>query len=292
MFKKLSIITIIASLFGCGIANSGKKMPEGRLLSFEFEKTARSIYPVEYYHVDTDGAGQTWLTNISQHGDTTKVAVGEQTLAQLRDIIQRDKLYRLKESYTPMGDVRDGWQWRFVARFENDEKIYSECTNTKPGNLKLDNIRKFLRTTLENETMKGVPKGDVESLRYEVHSLSSGKVDVCEMVSRTMAFGHGKPAREPITIYSAIVTDPDTQQMESISLSGKQLEEITEIVRKYRMFEYGKYPSPKETDGGEKWRLEIRFTSGEIIKASGHNNKPDNGGLDVLHDYFKSLLKQ
>ena len=76
MLKKLSILTVIAMLLGCGSADSKKAMPKGRLLSVEFEKTARSIWPEEYYLVNTDDNGKTWITNISQDGDTMKSNFG------------------------------------------------------------------------------------------------------------------------------------------------------------------------------------------------------------------------
>ncbi|MBR5744546.1 MAG: hypothetical protein IKX94_04385, partial [Muribaculaceae bacterium] len=252
----MSILTVIAMLLGCGSADSKKAMPKGRLLSVEFEKTARSIWPEEYYLVNTDDNGKTWITNISQDGDTMKVAANENLLSELRDIIEQDKLYRLKERYTPFGDVRDGWHWRFVARFENDEKIYSECTNTKPGSLSLDRIRKALSKAFESSLLGAEPKGELVELRYEKLSSRAEPVKSFTFFVTERAFGHGKEVREPIKFYELQAINPkfhespDSEKYINKNISAEQAEKITEIVKTYRMDTYADYPSPEGIHDG------------------------------------------
>jgi len=298
MLKKLSILTVIAMLLGCGSADSKKAMPKGRLLSLEFEKTARSIWPEEYFLVDTDENGKTWLTNISQDGDTTKVAVGENLLSELRNIIEQDKLYKLKERYTPFGDVRDGWHWRFVARFENDEKIYSECTNTRPGSLSLDHILEFLSKTFESVKSNPAPKGEVVDLQYEKHSTMADPVKSFRFIMTERAFGHGKEVREPIKFYELQAInpkfhdEPDGQRYINVDITAEQAEKITEIVKTYRMDTYGDYPSPEGLYDGYSWRLKIVFSTGKSFESSGRNNGPDNDGLTVLTEYLDSICSK
>lgn len=299
MFKRFSCIALIASVISCGAIGSRKRMPEGKLISFEFEKTARSIYPVEYYHVATDENGDTWLTNISQNGDTVKVALDNNFLSRLRNSIETNKLYKLKERYTPFGDVRDGWQWRFEARFDNEESIYSECTNTRPGSLSLDNTLNILRTALSKATSKDVPKGDVESIRYEKYFTRSEPAEYFEMVTSEKAFGHGKVHRDPIIFHNVTVSNPDYDGSEGskpllyFDITDEQAAKITEIVKEHRMFDYdSEYQSPREISDGYMWILSIHFTSGEEVRAEGVNNGPADNGLDVLNDFFRSLIKK
>ena len=285
-------------LLGCGSADSKKAMPKGRLLSVEFEKTARSIWPEEYYLVNTDDNGKTWITNISQDGDTMKVAANENLLSELRDIIEQDKLYRLKERYTPFGDVRDGWHWRFVARFENDEKIYSECTNTKPGSLSLDRIRKALSKAFESSLLGAEPKGELVELRYEKLSSRAEPVKSFTFFVTERAFGHGKEVREPIKFYELQAINPkfhespDSEKYINKNISAEQAEKITEIVKTYRMDTYGDYPSPEGIHDGYSWRLKIVFSTGKSFESQGRNNKPENGGLKVFTDYLDSICSK
>ncbi|MBR5435902.1 MAG: hypothetical protein IK120_03470 [Muribaculaceae bacterium] len=294
----MSILTVIAMLLGCGSADSKKAMPKGRLLSVEFEKTARSIWPEEYYLVNTDDNGKTWITNISQDGDTMKVAANENLLSELRDIIEQDKLYRLKERYTPFGDVRDGWHWRFVARFENDEKIYSECTNTKPGSLSLDRIRKALSKAFESSLLGAEPKGELVELRYEKLSSRAEPVKSFTFFVTERAFGHGKEVREPIKFYELQAINPkfhespDSEKYINKNISAEQAEKITEIVKTYRMDTYGDYPSPEGIHDGYSWRLKIVFSTGKSFESQGRNNKPENGGLKVFTDYLDSICSK
>lgn len=285
-------------LLGCGSADSKKAMPKGRLLSLEFEKTARSIWPEEYYLVNTDDNGKTWITNISQDGDTMKVAANENLLSELRDIIEQDKLYRLKERYTPFGDVRDGWHWRFVARFENDESIYSECTNTKPGSLSLDRIRKALSKAFESSLLGAEPKGELVELRYEKLSSRAEPVKSFTFFVTERAFGHGKEVREPIKFYELQAINPkfhespDSEKYINKNISAEQAEKITEIVKTYRMDTYADYPSPEGIHDGYSWRLKIVFSTGKSFESSGRNNGPDNDGLTVLTEYLDSICSK
>lgn len=298
MLKNLSILTVIAMLLGCGSADSKKAMPKGRLLSLEFEKTARSIWPEEYFLVDTDENGKTWLTNISQEGDTVKVAAENGLLSSLRHIIEQDRLYQLKERYTPFGDVRDGWQWRFVARFENDESIYSECTNTRPGRLSLDRILKRLHDAFEEGVSNRAPKGEVVELRYDKYSSKGEPVKSFTFFMTERAFGHGDVVREPIKFYELQALNPkvkngdDSEKYINIHISAEQAEKITEIVKSFRMDTYGDYSPRKAMRNGYSWRLKITFSTGQSVESQGHNNKPENGGLDALTDYLDSIIEK
>ena len=293
MFRKLSVITVIASLLGCGTAKEGKgSMPEGKLIEVEYSEHGTMRFPNKYYRVAEED-GSFWLTHVSQEGDTTRVPVGRGLLYDLRSIIERDHLYNLEKRYHPNMQVMDGESWHFYARFDTKQSISSGGENAWPKKLSLGGVYHLLDSVYNKLIAVPVPEGDVKYFKYENYASSAEPTDYFEVGSE----GGKANAKSKVSSMELKVNNPnywrDTKkekQFLTCRILKADIDKMNQIVKEHRMFAYDSdYPNPPEVLDGYMWNMTIEFTSGEKFYSHGSNNGPDDNGISLLVDLFNSV---
>ena len=299
MLKKLSIITIIASLLGCGSSKSGKaSMPEGRLIEVEYSEHGTMAFPNKYYRVEADADGSYWLTHVSQEGDTTRVPVGTRLLYDLRNVIERDRLYSLESHYRTKMQVMDGESWRFYARFDDKNSISSGGENAWPKNLSLGGVYGILDSAYNKLMAEPVPVGEVKYFKYENYASSAEPTEYYEVGEKTALSANSKSGAGLAKANKALkVNNPDwwrdtkkEKQFIVCGISADAIARMNRIIKEHRMFAYdGDYPNPPDVLDGYMWNLSIEFTSGEKVYSHGSNNGPDDNGILLLKKLFDSV---
>ena len=120
---------MILSMFGC--SDMGSKKLEGPFKYYEYRETTMREYPHEYYNLEmTEEHGLT-LSWAKCNSPVTVLRVPESAVQGLRSLIEDHKLYKLKSSYRPPFDVRDGYMWDLHFRF-GSESVSSCADNARP----------------------------------------------------------------------------------------------------------------------------------------------------------------
>ena len=135
------------SFLGCAM----KKMPEGELVSVEFSRHGTMARPVFKGSVIQDSTGTFLLTAMKEsYGPLFEKTVDTEVMKHFRQIIEEEKMYKYKESYTPILKVLDGWHWSFRARFSDGSSIYSHGFNAGPRDNGLVRIRGYMQELVQN----------------------------------------------------------------------------------------------------------------------------------------------
>lgn len=121
---------MLMSLFGCGKGNDNKK-PEGAFKEYEYRETTMREYPCLFYLLEnTEESGLT-LSWAKHNSDITVLRVPEEAAEKLTALINEYKLHKLKNSYRPPFDVRDGTMWHVYIRYEKS-RISCSADNAWP----------------------------------------------------------------------------------------------------------------------------------------------------------------
>ncbi|MCR4994117.1 MAG: hypothetical protein K6A32_01855 [Bacteroidales bacterium] len=108
-------------------------MPKGELIGLEYTRNNTGSEDVYKGIIEQDSAGTFVLKAMKEeYGPLFVKVLQAQDLEKFRQIIKEEKMYRYKESYSPLVHVYDGWSWSFVARFSDGTKIYSYGSNASP----------------------------------------------------------------------------------------------------------------------------------------------------------------
>lgn len=136
--KFLIILAMSLSLFGLGDKN-GKK-PEGPFKYYEYRSTTMREYPREYYRLEYTEENGLTLSWSKSNSPVKVVPVPEKTAEDLRALILEYELYKLKPSYMPPGDVRDGIMWHIYFCF-GENKTSCSADNAWPKDKLLEGIK-------------------------------------------------------------------------------------------------------------------------------------------------------
>lgn len=106
--KFLVLLAMTLSLFSC---NENDKKLEGPFKYYEYRSTTMREYPREYYRLERTEDGSLTLTWAKSSSPEAVLAVPDEAAEQVKSLIEEYKLYKLKSSYRPPFDVRDGIMW-------------------------------------------------------------------------------------------------------------------------------------------------------------------------------------
>lgn len=141
------LTTLLGSLCGCGFF---AKMPTGKLIELEYST-----------HGSRGGAEFTTQVKKMENGEMVLRAMQEEsgplmektlTAEELQgfvQIIEEEKMYKYKERYNPIFDIKDGRSWTFRARFE-DDYIYSHGYASTPSGDGLERIKDYSKKLVEH----------------------------------------------------------------------------------------------------------------------------------------------
>lgn len=97
------------SLFGCNLAEGRK--PEGAFKYYEYRSSTMREYPHEYYRLEYTEENVLTLSWSKCNSPEAVIPVPDQVAEEVKALILEYKLYKLKRSYKPPFDVRDGIMW-------------------------------------------------------------------------------------------------------------------------------------------------------------------------------------
>lgn len=75
-------------------------------------------YPHEFWRLENTQENGLTLTWSKSNSDYTVLRVPEEAAQKLTGLVKEHKLYRLKSTYKPPFDVRDGTMWHVFIRYE------------------------------------------------------------------------------------------------------------------------------------------------------------------------------
>lgn len=129
------LLALLLSVISCG----AQAVPEGAPEVYEYTENACYMYPRYYYKVDTGEDGVQRLYYSMDTNEISIIRLKEDVLSQIGAIVAENKLHRLKESYTPLMQVLDGYTWRLEIKYSS-AKIYSTGQNARPKQSQRDAI--------------------------------------------------------------------------------------------------------------------------------------------------------
>ena len=134
-----SIVGALGVLTGCSMF---QKMPEGKLVSLEYTRSAMRGNEYEV-SLTTEANGDVVLRAMKEnYGELIEKKLTEEEVAGFVSIIKEEKMYKYKEKYRPLLKVLDGYMWHFNARFEQGS-IDSGGSNASPGGEGLNRIKAY-----------------------------------------------------------------------------------------------------------------------------------------------------
>lgn len=145
----LLAFSFLIPLLGCG-----QEKPEGALTSYEYRESRMKVSPSEYYRVDRQEGIVRLAYSFEGDNEITVIRIDEDILAQIQDIVSGHRLWRLKDSYTPVARILDGYMWHVDIRYEGSS-ITSGGSNARPsGRLRegIESINALLRSLADNHS--------------------------------------------------------------------------------------------------------------------------------------------
>ena len=158
--KKCLVLMIgaLLSLLSCSM-----KGPEGDLVSLEFVSNGTRFGTEFEGHVVAGSNGTFTLTAMKMnYGPLFRKKIGKEEMATFKKIILDEKMYKYKEHYRPLFQVKDGHSWRFSAKFSDGSTIHSTGENSKPGGNGLSKIQGYLYDLIADATIEVDNEDDKE----------------------------------------------------------------------------------------------------------------------------------
>ena len=158
--KKCLVLMIgaLLSLLSCSM-----KGPEGDLVSLEFVSNGTRFGTEFEGHVVAGSNGTFTLTAMKMnYGPLFRKKIGKEEMATFKKIILDEKMYKYKEHYRPLFQVKDGHSWRFSAKFSDGSTIHSTGENSKPGGNGLSKIQDYLSDLIADATIEVDNEDDKE----------------------------------------------------------------------------------------------------------------------------------
>lgn len=149
------IYLLLSFLFSSqATACSKKRMPEGKLKSYEFVEQGTVAEPNLSVSLQLQDDGKAVLSYTQYWLEIdVKQKVPAATLDTVRALIDKHKMYQYKESYRPMIglEIMDGTTWSFVAVFDNGEKLHSYGDNSYPKGNGLKAVNDYLYSLVKDK---------------------------------------------------------------------------------------------------------------------------------------------
>ena len=131
--KSLFAFSLLLPMIGLLTKATGSNpRPDGHATSYEYSYNSTAIYPITFYSVRRDESGAVriaWEKNQSK--EVLVIPGPDDFFDQIDQIVARYRLHRLKNTYVPRADVRDGYMWHAYFRFQKNS-IYSSGSNAWP----------------------------------------------------------------------------------------------------------------------------------------------------------------
>ncbi len=148
--KALLAFSILIPMFGGFLftkAKGSNPRPDGPASSYEYQYSGTMMYPLTYYDVKRDESGAVRIAYLEDDWDTRDmkgpdviIIPGPADFFERVDaIVAKYKLHRLRSTYTPRADVRDGYMWHSYIRFR-ENSISCGGSNAWPSDKLMNGI--------------------------------------------------------------------------------------------------------------------------------------------------------
>lgn len=128
----LASIAMFWSLFAGCQPNSGPKFYDSVPTEYHYQYSGMMAYPIVSYKVSIQEEDGTVALSYSQDGpDVTVYKAPADLLKKIGDLVRKNKLYNLKNSYEPQFEILDGYGWSVGVIYE-DGYIFSGGSNAWP----------------------------------------------------------------------------------------------------------------------------------------------------------------
>ncbi|MBR6002577.1 MAG: hypothetical protein IK045_06920 [Bacteroidales bacterium] len=134
MKRFLLLLTMLVPMFGCA---NGR--PGGQIVSYEYRYSGCMVHPIVSYELVRSASGKQTLSYSHNDGVIHSVVLQEDALDKIDLMARRGRLCRLKERYTPLMRILDGYTWSLRISYERDS-ISSHGNNAYPSHRKWDVI--------------------------------------------------------------------------------------------------------------------------------------------------------
>jgi hypothetical protein len=133
-------------------------MPEAELVSVELTRSGTMAGYQYEGHAEADSTGGFVLRAMKeQYGPLYEKRIGKEEMDKFRQIIEEEKMYKYKDSYTPMMRVLDGWRWHFEANFTDGTRLSSHGENASPRGEGLERIRTLMDDLIRDGVLIEIP---------------------------------------------------------------------------------------------------------------------------------------
>ena len=141
------LTTLLGGLCGCGFF---AKMPTGALLELEYStQGSRGGTDFQAEVKKLENGDMVLRAMQKERGPLMEKTLTAEELQGFVQIIEEEKMYKYKERYNPIFDVKDGRSWTFRARFE-DDYISSHGYAASPSGDGLERIKDYSKKLVEH----------------------------------------------------------------------------------------------------------------------------------------------
>lgn len=169
--KTLFAFSLLLPLIG-GLgtkATGSNPKPDGPCSSYEYQYNNTMMYPITFYSAKRDESGAVRIAWLKDHAHEVTVIAGPHDLFErIDEIVEQYKLHRLKNTYTPIADVRDGYMWHAYIRFQKNS-ISTRGSNAWPKEKLWDGIKainEYIQSVIDN-----APESDfIETIDYRTYT--------------------------------------------------------------------------------------------------------------------------
>lgn len=128
---------MLIPMFGCA---NGR--PGSQIVSYEYRYSGCMIHPIVSYELVRSASGVQTLSYSKNDGVIHSIVLQEDALDKIDLMAKHGRLFRLKERYTPLMRILDGYTWSLRIAYERDS-ISSHGSNAYPSRRKWDVIEEI-----------------------------------------------------------------------------------------------------------------------------------------------------
>ncbi len=265
------------SLFSC----SSKAEPKGPVTYLQYRRSEMRDRVEFVYTRAEDGSGT--LTKKRGYNDEEgeSIQLPKSVGDELWNIVQEYKMYDYKESYTPIGDVRDGYMWQLKAKFTKGEDLYSSGDNVMPD--KGRGIRKLVDYLNEQWDRQNLPR--VSSMNYRVNG--STAFPLCYFILK----------HDPNNYKRFLLTNASNchyTEARTVEVPESFVEQIRQIVIEEQMLDYARDYRPEyDVLDGQSWNMHIAFEYSKVsVYSSGYEAYPPTNGIERIEKLCRDTWKE
>lgn len=267
----LLIITILLSIFGKGKADDSHSGP----VTYLTYKESGMRHQIKYtYEQHEDGTCTLTREKDWNDAKTKTVSVPASIGEELWILVKEQKMWKYKESYSPVGHVLDGTMWHLEIRFKEGKEVYTGGDNAWPSGNGIDQLETYLGDLWDTVCPPLVAK-----LKYK----EWGSMAYPNWYFKLESEDNGKR----YWLINASQCHPS--QARRVEVPMRYINQIWPIVNEEKMYSYQRdYNSEFQVFDGRSWNLYISFfDSYKTVYSSGYEAWPEGEGINRIEQWCR-----